>query len=88
MVAGGCWDLPPHPDTLLPFPIRQLEQAQAEKLSLQVHVDYDWEPAQEFPYDSEDELEEKVPMWGYGGDGDTPHPQRGCGGADPGVGQP
>ncbi|XP_065553667.1 arf-GAP with SH3 domain, ANK repeat and PH domain-containing protein 3 isoform X1 [Lathamus discolor] len=37
-----------------------LEQAQAEKLSLQIHVDYDWEPAQEFPYDSEDELEEKV----------------------------
>uniref|UniRef100_A0A8B9GBI6 Arf-GAP with SH3 domain, ANK repeat and PH domain-containing protein 3 n=1 Tax=Amazona collaria TaxID=241587 RepID=A0A8B9GBI6_9PSIT len=41
-----------------------LEQAQAGKLSLQIHVDYDWEPAQEFPYDSEDELEEKVPMWG------------------------
>ncbi|KAM8998645.1 arf-GAP with SH3 domain, ANK repeat and PH domain-containing protein 3 isoform 1-T1 [Ara ararauna] len=37
-----------------------LEQAQAGKLSLQIHVDYDWEPAQEFPYDSEDELEEKV----------------------------
>ncbi|KFO79421.1 Arf-GAP with SH3 domain, ANK repeat and PH domain-containing protein 3, partial [Cuculus canorus] len=38
-----------------------LEQAQAGKLSLQIHVDYDWEPTQEFPYDSEDELEEKVP---------------------------
>ncbi|NWW52992.1 ASAP3 protein, partial [Pedionomus torquatus] len=36
-----------------------LEQAQAGKLSLQVHVEYDWEPPQEFPYDSEDELEEK-----------------------------
>ncbi|NXE50173.1 ASAP3 protein, partial [Casuarius casuarius] len=36
-----------------------LEQAQAGKLSLQVHVDYDWEPPQEFAYDSEDELEEK-----------------------------
>uniref|UniRef100_A0A8B9GFK1 Arf-GAP with SH3 domain, ANK repeat and PH domain-containing protein 3 n=1 Tax=Amazona collaria TaxID=241587 RepID=A0A8B9GFK1_9PSIT len=51
-----------------------LEQAQAGKLSLQIHVDYDWEPAQEFPYDSEDELEEKVPMWGYGGDGTPPIP--------------
>uniref|UniRef100_A0A8C3J7Q4 Arf-GAP with SH3 domain, ANK repeat and PH domain-containing protein 3 n=1 Tax=Calidris pygmaea TaxID=425635 RepID=A0A8C3J7Q4_9CHAR len=37
-----------------------LEQAQAGKLSLQIHVEYDWEPPQEFPYDSEDELEEKV----------------------------
>lgn len=37
-----------------------LEQAQAGKLSLQVHVDYDWEPPQEYTYDSEDELEEKV----------------------------
>uniref|UniRef100_A0A672V1X8 Arf-GAP with SH3 domain, ANK repeat and PH domain-containing protein 3 n=1 Tax=Strigops habroptila TaxID=2489341 RepID=A0A672V1X8_STRHB len=37
-----------------------LEQAQAGKLSLQIHVDYDWEPPQEFPYDSEDELEEKL----------------------------
>ncbi|KFR03423.1 Arf-GAP with SH3 domain, ANK repeat and PH domain-containing protein 3, partial [Nipponia nippon] len=37
-----------------------LEQVQAGKLSLQIHVDYDWEPPQEFPYDSEDELEEKV----------------------------
>ncbi|NWZ27434.1 ASAP3 protein, partial [Asarcornis scutulata] len=36
-----------------------LEQAQAGKLSLQVHVDYDWEPPQEYTYDSEDELEEK-----------------------------
>ncbi|KGL77147.1 Arf-GAP with SH3 domain, ANK repeat and PH domain-containing protein 3, partial [Tinamus guttatus] len=36
-----------------------LEQAQAGKLSLQVHVDYDWEPPAEYPYDSEDELEEK-----------------------------
>uniref|UniRef100_A0A8B9GJ18 Arf-GAP with SH3 domain, ANK repeat and PH domain-containing protein 3 n=1 Tax=Amazona collaria TaxID=241587 RepID=A0A8B9GJ18_9PSIT len=62
-----------------------LEQAQAGKLSLQIHVDYDWEPAQEFPYDSEDELEEKVPMWGYGGDGTPPIPSKGSGGADPGV---
>ncbi|XP_066191286.1 arf-GAP with SH3 domain, ANK repeat and PH domain-containing protein 3 isoform X1 [Sylvia atricapilla] len=37
-----------------------LEQAQTGKLSLQIHVDYDWEPPSEFPYDSEDELEEKV----------------------------
>ncbi|NWY06959.1 ASAP3 protein, partial [Nothoprocta ornata] len=36
-----------------------LEQAQAGKLSLQLHVDYDWEPPADFPYDSEDELEEK-----------------------------
>ncbi|NXG52563.1 ASAP3 protein, partial [Psilopogon haemacephalus] len=36
-----------------------LEQAQAGKLSPQVHIDYDWEAPQEFPYDSEDELEEK-----------------------------
>uniref|UniRef100_A0A803VD54 ArfGAP with SH3 domain, ankyrin repeat and PH domain 3 n=1 Tax=Ficedula albicollis TaxID=59894 RepID=A0A803VD54_FICAL len=39
-----------------------LEQAQAGKLSLQIHVDYDWEPPSEFPYDSEDELEDKVPV--------------------------
>lgn len=25
-----------------------------------MHVDYDWEAAQEYSYDSEDELEEKV----------------------------
>ncbi|KAM8796191.1 arf-GAP with SH3 domain, ANK repeat and PH domain-containing protein 3 [Eudromia elegans] len=37
-----------------------LEQAQLGKLSLQVHVDYDWEPPAEYPYDSEDELEEKL----------------------------
>ncbi|OWK54160.1 Arf-GAP with SH3 domain, ANK repeat and PH domain-containing protein 2 [Lonchura striata] len=37
-----------------------LEQAQAGKLSLQIHVDYDWEPSSEFSYDSDDELEEKV----------------------------
>lgn len=42
----------------------QLEQAQAGKLSLQVHVDYDWEPPQEYTYDSEDELEEKVAVMG------------------------
>ncbi|NWV67237.1 ASAP3 protein, partial [Malurus elegans] len=36
-----------------------LEQVQAGKLSLEIHVDYDWEPPSEFPYDSEDELEEK-----------------------------
>uniref|UniRef100_G1MRT9 Arf-GAP with SH3 domain, ANK repeat and PH domain-containing protein 3 n=1 Tax=Meleagris gallopavo TaxID=9103 RepID=G1MRT9_MELGA len=41
-----------------------LEQAQAGKLSLQVHVDYDWEPPQEYTYDSEDELEEKVAVMG------------------------
>uniref|UniRef100_A0A672V135 Arf-GAP with SH3 domain, ANK repeat and PH domain-containing protein 3 n=1 Tax=Strigops habroptila TaxID=2489341 RepID=A0A672V135_STRHB len=52
-----------------------LEQAQAGKLSLQIHVDYDWEPPQEFPYDSEDELEEKVPMGWCGGA--HPTPQRG-----------
>ncbi|OXB74233.1 UNVERIFIED_CONTAM: hypothetical protein H355_011685 [Colinus virginianus] len=46
-----------------------LEQAQAGKLSLQVHVDYDWEPPQEYTYDSEDELEEKVAMMGGGGEG-------------------
>ncbi|XP_068273828.1 arf-GAP with SH3 domain, ANK repeat and PH domain-containing protein 3 isoform X2 [Nyctibius grandis] len=44
-----------------------LEQAQAGKLSLQIHVDYDWDPPQEFPYDSEDELEEKVPGGHWGG---------------------
>uniref|UniRef100_A0A8C6JQ36 Arf-GAP with SH3 domain, ANK repeat and PH domain-containing protein 3 n=1 Tax=Melopsittacus undulatus TaxID=13146 RepID=A0A8C6JQ36_MELUD len=63
-----------------------LEQAQTEKLSLQIHVDYDWEPAQEFPYDSEDELEEKVPTWGSGGDGDTPHAQRELRGCSPHCG--
>uniref|UniRef100_A0A8C2TXH0 ArfGAP with SH3 domain, ankyrin repeat and PH domain 3 n=1 Tax=Coturnix japonica TaxID=93934 RepID=A0A8C2TXH0_COTJA len=41
-----------------------LEQAQAGKLSLQVHVDYDWEPPQDYTYDSEDELEEKVAVMG------------------------
>uniref|UniRef100_A0A8B9SI09 Arf-GAP with SH3 domain, ANK repeat and PH domain-containing protein 3 n=1 Tax=Anas platyrhynchos TaxID=8839 RepID=A0A8B9SI09_ANAPL len=57
-----------------------LEQAQAGKLSLQVHVDYDWEPPQEYTYDSEDELEEKVPRgrWqgGGGGQGQTLHPHQ------------
>uniref|UniRef100_A0A8B9GDQ7 ArfGAP with SH3 domain, ankyrin repeat and PH domain 3 n=1 Tax=Amazona collaria TaxID=241587 RepID=A0A8B9GDQ7_9PSIT len=65
-----------------------LEQAQAGKLSLQIHVDYDWEPAQEFPYDSEDELEEKVPMWGYGGDGTPPIPSKGSGAGCLSPGQP
>ncbi|XP_064028934.1 arf-GAP with SH3 domain, ANK repeat and PH domain-containing protein 3 isoform X3 [Pogoniulus pusillus] len=37
-----------------------LEQAQAGKLSVQIHIDYDWEAPQDFLYDSEDELEEKV----------------------------
>ncbi|XP_019345776.1 arf-GAP with SH3 domain, ANK repeat and PH domain-containing protein 3 isoform X1 [Alligator mississippiensis] len=37
-----------------------LEQAQAGKLNLQLHVDYDWEAPQEYAYDSEEELEEKV----------------------------
>uniref|UniRef100_A0A8D2NLH5 ArfGAP with SH3 domain, ankyrin repeat and PH domain 3 n=1 Tax=Zosterops lateralis melanops TaxID=1220523 RepID=A0A8D2NLH5_ZOSLA len=32
-----------------------LEQAQTGKLSPQIHVDYDWEPPSEFPYDSEDD---------------------------------
>uniref|UniRef100_A0A670Y6E2 Arf-GAP with SH3 domain, ANK repeat and PH domain-containing protein 3 n=1 Tax=Pseudonaja textilis TaxID=8673 RepID=A0A670Y6E2_PSETE len=35
-----------------------LDQAQAGKLAM--HVDYDWETSQEFSYDSEDELDEKV----------------------------
>ncbi|KAL7980433.1 hypothetical protein Chor_001587 [Crotalus horridus] len=35
-----------------------LEQAQAGKLAM--HVDYDWETSQEFSYDSEDELDEKI----------------------------
>uniref|UniRef100_A0A8D0KSL8 Arf-GAP with SH3 domain, ANK repeat and PH domain-containing protein 3 n=1 Tax=Strix occidentalis caurina TaxID=311401 RepID=A0A8D0KSL8_STROC len=51
----------------------------AGKLSLQIHVDYDWEPPQEFPYDSEDELEEKVPVGWWRGGG--PHvPSKGAGG--------
>lgn len=37
-----------------------LEQAQAGKLNLQVHLEYNWEAAQEYAYDSEDELEEKL----------------------------
>ncbi|XP_058052319.1 arf-GAP with SH3 domain, ANK repeat and PH domain-containing protein 3 isoform X2 [Ahaetulla prasina] len=37
-----------------------LEQAQAGKLAMQMHVDYDWETSQEFSYDSEDELDEKI----------------------------
>uniref|UniRef100_A0A098LZB4 Arf-GAP with SH3 domain, ANK repeat and PH domain-containing protein 3 n=1 Tax=Hypsiglena sp. JMG-2014 TaxID=1550645 RepID=A0A098LZB4_9SAUR len=37
-----------------------LEQAQAGKLATQMHVDYDWETFQEFSYDSEDELDEKI----------------------------
>uniref|UniRef100_A0A670IQ17 Arf-GAP with SH3 domain, ANK repeat and PH domain-containing protein 3 n=1 Tax=Podarcis muralis TaxID=64176 RepID=A0A670IQ17_PODMU len=37
-----------------------LEQAQAGKLASQIHLDYDWETPQEFSYDSEDELDEKV----------------------------
>ncbi|XP_032083904.1 arf-GAP with SH3 domain, ANK repeat and PH domain-containing protein 3 [Thamnophis elegans] len=37
-----------------------LEQAQAGKLAMQIHVDYDWETSQEFSYDSEDELDEKI----------------------------
>uniref|UniRef100_A0A8C9ES80 Arf-GAP with SH3 domain, ANK repeat and PH domain-containing protein 3 n=1 Tax=Pavo cristatus TaxID=9049 RepID=A0A8C9ES80_PAVCR len=64
-----------------------LEQAQAGKLSLQVHVDYDWEPPQEYTYDSEDELEEKVAVMG-GREGETLWAQqwdgvggrKGCGG--------
>uniref|UniRef100_A0A8C5T4J5 Arf-GAP with SH3 domain, ANK repeat and PH domain-containing protein 3 n=1 Tax=Malurus cyaneus samueli TaxID=2593467 RepID=A0A8C5T4J5_9PASS len=32
-----------------------LEQVQSGKLSLEIHVDYDWEPPSEFPYDSEDD---------------------------------
>ncbi|XP_063167863.1 arf-GAP with SH3 domain, ANK repeat and PH domain-containing protein 3 isoform X2 [Candoia aspera] len=37
-----------------------LEQAQAGRSAMQMHVDYDWETSQEFSYDSEDELDEKV----------------------------
>ncbi|XP_070620621.1 arf-GAP with SH3 domain, ANK repeat and PH domain-containing protein 3 isoform X3 [Erythrolamprus reginae] len=37
-----------------------LEQVQAGKLAMQMHVDYDWETSQEFSYDSEDELDEKI----------------------------
>ncbi|EMP31105.1 Arf-GAP with SH3 domain, ANK repeat and PH domain-containing protein 3 [Chelonia mydas] len=37
-----------------------LEQAQAGKLNLQVHLEYDWEASQEYTYDSEEELEEKL----------------------------
>ncbi|XP_054855074.1 arf-GAP with SH3 domain, ANK repeat and PH domain-containing protein 3 isoform X2 [Eublepharis macularius] len=45
-----------------------LEQAQAGKLALQMHVDYDWEAPQEFSYDSEDDLDEKVSplQWSFG----------------------
>ncbi|KAG8143195.1 putative ArfGAP with SH3 domain ankyrin repeat and PH domain 3 protein [Naja naja] len=47
-----------------------LEQAQAGKLAM--HLDYDWETAQEFSYDSEDELDEKPILfspnrWGCSG---------------------
>lgn len=58
---GAPRTCPPCAESSLTCLIPQLEQAQAGKLSLQIHVDYDWEPPQEFPYDSEDELEEKVP---------------------------
>nr|XP_060640229.1 arf-GAP with SH3 domain, ANK repeat and PH domain-containing protein 3 [Anolis sagrei ordinatus] len=37
-----------------------LEQAQMGRMAAQIHVDYDWEAPQEFSYDSEDELDEKV----------------------------
>ncbi|PKK19078.1 ArfGAP with SH3 domain, ankyrin repeat and PH domain 3 [Columba livia] len=40
---------------------RRLKHSECEEL---IHIDYDWEPPQEFPYDSEDELEEKVPVKG------------------------
>lgn len=44
---------------------------------MQIHVDYDWEPPSEFPYDSEDELEEKVPVgWWWGA---STSPVRGLG---------
>lgn len=90
MLPGPVIPPPPHAETPLTCLVRQLEQAQAGKLSLQIHVDYDWELPQEFPYDSEDELEEKVPAgwwwWRWrGGTHDTPHvPSEGAGGgADP-----
>lgn len=38
----------------------QLVQAHEGKLAPQIHVDFDWEAPQEFSYDSEDELDEKV----------------------------
>ncbi|XP_062818911.1 arf-GAP with SH3 domain, ANK repeat and PH domain-containing protein 3 isoform X1 [Anolis carolinensis] len=37
-----------------------LEQAQMGRMVAPIHVDYDWEAPQEFSYDSEDELDEKV----------------------------
>ncbi|XP_042295139.1 arf-GAP with SH3 domain, ANK repeat and PH domain-containing protein 3 isoform X5 [Sceloporus undulatus] len=37
-----------------------LEQAQMGRMAPQIHVDYDWEAHQEFSYDSEDELDEKM----------------------------
>ncbi|XP_060113536.1 arf-GAP with SH3 domain, ANK repeat and PH domain-containing protein 3 [Heteronotia binoei] len=45
-----------------------LVQAQKGKLGPQIHVDYDWETSQEFSYDSEDELDEKVSplQWSFG----------------------
>nr|XP_056702796.1 arf-GAP with SH3 domain, ANK repeat and PH domain-containing protein 3 [Euleptes europaea] len=45
-----------------------LVQAQEGKLAPQMHVDYDWEAPQEFSYDSEDELDEKVSplQWSFG----------------------
>lgn len=64
-VPGGAIGTCPTPaETPLTRPVRQLEQAQAGRLPPQIHIDYDWEPPQEFPYDSEDELEEKVPAGG------------------------
>ncbi|XP_066494679.1 arf-GAP with SH3 domain, ANK repeat and PH domain-containing protein 3 [Tiliqua scincoides] len=39
-----------------------LEQAQMGRLPPVMHVDYDWEAPQEFSYDSEDELDEKVSL--------------------------
>ncbi|XP_072836362.2 arf-GAP with SH3 domain, ANK repeat and PH domain-containing protein 3 [Pogona vitticeps] len=39
-----------------------LEQAQAGRLASQIHVDFNWEASQEFSYDSEDELDEKVSL--------------------------
>lgn len=74
-------------ETPLTCPVPQLEQAQAGKLSLQIHVEYDWEPPQEFPYDSEDELEEKVPVGRWQG-GHPPSPARGPDPVGGGGGQP
>ncbi|XP_077193918.1 arf-GAP with SH3 domain, ANK repeat and PH domain-containing protein 3 isoform X2 [Paroedura picta] len=69
-----------------------LVQAQEGKLAPQIHVDYDWEAPQEFSYDSEDELDEKVSplQWSFGSSPSPTtgqpsllaHNQRSCPGMD------